>query len=294
METSLPSDLDAPAAGGAAAVRGPTPAADAQSRTPGSTVGGVEVWRVPRVWRFGQWLSQFVVPVFCRLRVTGDVPAELRAGPLILAGNHISNFDPMAVTLATRRRNIAPRMMATGGLFRAPLVGAFMAKAGHIPVDRGKESIANAVPAAVQALRQRSIVFIYPEGRIGLVPGLWPERAKTGLARLAMATGSPVVPVATWGSHEVIAYHGRGPMMRTLLRSIWRRPVVRIHFGAPVDLSDLREGVIGHAQQASDRVMDALTTELARLRQDEPRLPRYRDPTRPVSVARAHRPRRRG
>ena len=99
-------------------------------------------------------------------------------------------------------------------------------------------------------------------------------------------SAAPVVPVAIWGSHEVIAYHGWDAMIRTLLSSLWRRPVVRVHFGAPVDLSDLRAGAVGHAQRASDRVMEAIAAELAPLRKDEPRLPRYVDDTRPVAVNR--------
>ncbi len=243
-------------------------------------------WEPPRLWRFVLALGRYVIPVFCRLRITGDVPDVLRDGPLILAGNHISNFDPICITGVMGRLRIAPRMMATGGLFRAPVVGPLMAKAGHIPVDRGRDSAADAVPAAVAALAAGSVVFIYPEGRIGLDPAMWPERAKTGMARLALATGVPVVPVASWGTHEVIAYHGGGAMVRTLFSSIWRRPTVRIHIGAPVDLSDLRAGAVGHAQRASDRIMRALAAELAPLRTDEPRLPRFRDRTRPVSVAR--------
>ena len=212
--------------------------------------------------------------------------AELRRGPLILAGNHIATFDPIATTAASYRAGVAPRMMATGGLFRARFIGPLMSAAGHIPVDRGRDTVTNAVPEAVTALQSGSVVFIYPEGRIGLDPAMWPERAKTGLARLALASGAPVVPVAIWGTHEVVAYHGWRAMLRTLISSIWRRPTVRVHFGARVDLSDLRAGAVGHAQQASDRVMDAIAAELAPLRKDEPRLPRFRDHTRPVSVSR--------
>ena len=50
------------------------------------------------------------------------------------------------------------------------------------------------------------MVLVYPEGRIGLDPGMWPERGKTGTARLALASGAPVVPVAQWGAHEVLPY----------------------------------------------------------------------------------------
>jgi 1-acyl-sn-glycerol-3-phosphate acyltransferase len=243
-------------------------------------------WSAPLIWRVLLWVGRVFVPLFCRLRVTGEVPAALRDGPLILAGNHIGNFDPAALVAACAVRRLYPRMMATGGLFRAPIVGAAMAASGHIRVDRGFSHVGEAVPRAADALRERSVVFIYPEGRIGLDPGMWPERAKTGLARMALHTGYTVVPVAQWGAHEVMAYHGRGAMFRTLVSSIWRRPFVRVHFGAPVDLSDLREGTVGHAQRASDRIMEAITTELIPLRRDELRLPRYLDETRPLSTAR--------
>jgi 1-acyl-sn-glycerol-3-phosphate acyltransferase len=96
-----------------------------------------------------------------------------------------------------------------------------------------------------------------------------------------------VVPVAVWGTHEVLAYHGWRNMVRWGISAVWRRPTIRIHFGAPVDLSDLQAGTVGHAQRATERIMDAITAELAPLRKDELRLPRVRDHTRPVSTARA-------
>jgi 1-acyl-sn-glycerol-3-phosphate acyltransferase len=246
-------------------------------------------WRTPVLWRVALWLAGVLVPVYVRLRVTGDVPDASRRGPMILAGNHISPFDPFALAAASRKRRIAPRMMATGGLFRAPIVGPLMTAAGHIPVDRGRTTVADAVPAALQAIHAGSVVFIYPEGRIGLDPGLWPERAKTGLARLALATRAPVVPVAIWGSHEVIPYHGWRRMLTRGIAVLWRRPTVRVHFGRPVELTDLTEGTVGHAQRASDRIMHAISDELAPLRRDEPRLPRYRDHSRPLSTARSFR-----
>jgi 1-acyl-sn-glycerol-3-phosphate acyltransferase len=249
-------------------------------------------WQAPLLWRAVQRFARIIIPIFCRIRITGDVPAELKRGPLILAGNHIANCDPMIMTAATARAGLAPRMMATGGLFRAPVIGKLMAAAGHIPVDRGRDTVVNAVPDAAAALAAGSVIFIYPEGRIGLDPAMWPERPKTGMARLALHSGVPVVPVAIWGSHAVVAYHGRSAMIRTAIRSMWRRPIVRIHFGPTVDLSGLTEGAVGHAQRASDRVMDSLVDALALVRPDEPRLPRFRDPTRPLSTARVYRGKR--
>jgi 1-acyl-sn-glycerol-3-phosphate acyltransferase len=234
-------------------------------------------------------VARVVVGAVVRLRVTGDVPDRLRGGPLILAANHISPIDPAILTAATGVRRIAPRIMATGGLFRTPLVGAAMRACGHLRVERGSDTVARALDAAGDALAAGSVVLVYPEGRIGLDPGLWPERGKTGAARLALAAGATVVPVAQWGGHEVVPYAAPRGAVRAVLRSALRRPVVRVRFGAPVDLSGLRPGEPGHAQRATDRIIDALTAELAELRPDEPDLPRHVDPTRPVSTARSHR-----
>ena len=247
-------------------------------------------WRPPRFWRFVQFLSRGVVAALTRLRVTGDLPADLRAGPLILAANHISNFDPVVMAAATGIRRVAPRFMATGGLFRTPVIGAAMRACGHIRVDRRTANVARALDDAAAALARRSVVLVYPEGRIGLDPRMWPERGKTGAARMALVSGATVVPVAQWGAHEVMRYSTRpGDLLRGLARAVWRRPVVRVHFGAPVDLSGLRPGVPGHAQRATERIIEALTGTLAPLRPDEPDLPRYVDPTRPTSTDRLHR-----
>jgi hypothetical protein len=62
-----------------------------------------------------------------------------------------------------------------------------------------------------------------------------------------------------------------------------------VHFGAPVDLSGLTADVPGHAQRATERIIEALTVTLAPLRPDEPDRPRHVDPTRPTSTDRLHR-----
>ena len=246
-------------------------------------------WRVPWLWRALLFVAPAVVFPICRLRVSGGVAPQLRGGPLILAANHISPVDPAVLTAACRRAGLAPRFLATGGVFRAPLVGAVMRRCGHIRVDRRTAQVAQALPAAVAALRAGSVVLVYPEGRIGLDPWMWPERGRTGVARMAAASGAPVVPVAHWGAHEVLPYATPKHLLRSLLRAVRRRPVVQVRFGPPVDLSGFTGTGGGHARQATDRFVDGIGDTLALLRPDEPETPRYVDRTRPADRSRVRR-----
>jgi 1-acyl-sn-glycerol-3-phosphate acyltransferase len=249
----------------------------------------VDCWRVPWLWRRLLAVAPAVVFPICRLRVSGDVPAALRDGPLILAANHVSPVDPIVLTAACHRAGLAPRFLATGGVFRAPLVGAVMRHCGHIRVDRRTAGVAQALPAAVAALRAGSVVLVYPEGRIGLDPWMWPERGKTGAARMAAASGAPVLPVAQWGAHEVLPYATPKHLLGSLLRALRRRPVVQVRFGSPVDLSGLAGPAGGRARQATDRIVDGIHDTLAPLRADEPESPRFVDRTRPADLSRVRR-----
>ncbi len=239
-------------------------------------------WRVPLLWRLALLASRPVVGLVCRLHVTGDVPDDRRAGPLILAANHIGAFDPVVLTAACAQRRIAPRIMATGGLFRAPVVGAIMSAWGHIRVDRRQVNVTDAYPAAQAALAERSVVLGYPEGRMTLDPGLWPERGKSGLARLAVASGVPVVPVAQWGAQWVLAWGAPRGTLGQLARALTHRPIVRVHFGEPIDLT-----AGAPIRESTDRIMAGIVAALVPLRPDEPGLPALIDEARPVSSARS-------
>jgi 1-acyl-sn-glycerol-3-phosphate acyltransferase len=246
-------------------------------------------WPAPLVWRVLLVAARVLVGGVGRLRVTGEVPESLRGTPVVVAVNHVGNFDPIVIAAAMRVRGMAPRLLATAGLFRAPVIGRVLRACGHIPVNRRSASAADALHEAEAALAGGALVVMYPEGRIGLDPGLWPERGKTGLARLALRSGATVLPVAQWGAHEVVAYHGVGAMLGRFVGSVFRRPVLRVHFGPPVRLDDLPADATGVAMRATERIMAAVADALEPLRHGEPRLPRYIDPTRPLSTARTRR-----
>jgi len=243
--------------------------------------------RAPFMWRFMLVLARVLVFPLCRLRVSGRVPESLRGGPLILAANHISPFDPIVMTAACHKVGIAPKFMATGGIFDAPVAGAAMRAAGHIRVDRNTAHVADALPAAVEALRGGAMVLVYPEGRIGLDPWMWPERGKTGVARMADAAGAPVLPVAQWNTHTVLPYTTPVGIGRSLLRAVRRRPVVHVRFGDhPVDLSQVTGTPGARAMKATRLIMAGIDETLAALRVGEMELPREVDHTRAVDNSR--------
>ena len=81
-------------------------------------------------------------------------------------------------------------------------------------------------------------------------PDGWPERGRTGLARMSLAAGVPVIPVSQWGAHEVLQYRTDWGKVRTLLSALRRRPALRVHIGPPVSFDDLQPGRIGDANRA--------------------------------------------
>jgi 1-acyl-sn-glycerol-3-phosphate acyltransferase len=184
---------------------------------------------------------------------------------------------------------VAPRFLATGGLFSAPVFGWVMRKSGHLRVDRGTSRAAQALPDAADALKANSLVLVYPEGRIGLDPWMWPERGKTGAARMAALSGAPVLPVAQWGAHRVMPYAAPKGVVGAVLRAMWRRPVVQVRFGEPVDLSGLTGTAGAQAMRATQRIVAAIDETLAPLRPGELQTPKYVDRTRPADMSRVRR-----
>jgi 1-acyl-sn-glycerol-3-phosphate acyltransferase len=225
------------------------------------------------------------------LEVSGSLPAEYRGRSILLAANHIGVFDAFVLTAACHRAGVAPRFLIAGGIMDTPVAGWGLRMSGHLRVDRKKSTVTEAFDRTVTQLRADGVaVLVYPEGRISHDAGLWPERGKSGVARLALAAGVPVVPISQWGAHEA-AYWGTEvvtgwadvrPVLTSWLRALLRRPTFRVHFGPVVDLTGLSETTLGDAVRARDRIMRAITAGLVPLRPDEPDLPKFHDPTRPT------------
>ncbi|WP_369134899.1 lysophospholipid acyltransferase family protein [Modestobacter sp. I12A-02662] len=239
-------------------------------------------------WRLMLRVWSPVVGLFGRLEVTGSVPEEWRRGPLLLAVNHIGDYDIFTIAAVLHRAGLTPRFMATGGIMSAPVVGPLLERSGGIRVQRRSDAAALALRVTQVALAHGGHVVAYPEGRVGLAPDGWPERGRTGLARLALDAGVPVIPVSQWGAHEVLQYANDWGKLRTMLRALWVQPALRVHIGPAVHLDDLRPGRVGDVNRARTRIAAALTRGLVPLRAGEPAdRVAFCDPTRPTTAVAA-------
>ena len=203
-----------------------------------------------------------------------------QTGGVIIAANHISNVDPLALGQFVAYSGRWPRFLAKDTLFRGRLVGRLLTAAGQIPVERSSRP-SDALRAAREAIDAGRAVVIYPEGTITLDPGLWPMRAKTGVVRLALETSCPIIPVGQWGAQDIM--WGR----RVELPKIWPRKTLRVLVGDPVPLDDLRDEPLTAAvlTLAADRVMTAITALVAELRSEPPPATRYDPRPTPLGAA---------
>ncbi|MBE1878120.1 lysophospholipid acyltransferase family protein [Myceligenerans pegani] len=189
-------------------------------------------------------------------------------GGFIAAANHVTEIDPLPLAHFVYDSGYEPRILAKRSLFDSP-VGFALRWTNMIPVDRGTKSSAQSLADAGKLLGDGAAVVILPEGTLTRDPDLWPMVAKTGMARMALASKLPVVPIAQWGAHKTLPRYGRVP-------SLFPRKKVVISVGEPVDLSDLYDKPLDSAvlAEATERVMDAITGQLAEIRGEEP--PKHR------------------
>jgi len=151
-----------------------------------------------------------------------------------------------------------PRFLAKDDLFRIPVVGRALRGAGQIPVDRGKPGDPSPLLGARAALQQGEVVVVYPEGTVTNNSDFTPMRAKTGVVRLSLASGVPVVPMASWGSQAVWQKAGRGSLR--FGRPIW------VKIGSPIDLST--RGRSQDERSALRELTDEVMKEIASLVDD--------------------------
>jgi 1-acyl-sn-glycerol-3-phosphate acyltransferase len=186
-------------------------------------------------------------------------------GGCIIVLNHVSHIDPLLSAHFVYDHGRFPRYLAKSGLFKNPALRRFLSSAGQIPVERLTPHAVGAYDAAVRAVEQGECVVVYPEGTLTRDPDLWPMVGKSGAARIALATGCPVIPVGHWGAQDVLYPYASRP-------DLLPRKHVVFKVGDPVPIDDLRAVPETHAviAETTERIMAAITDLVAELRGETP------------------------
>jgi 1-acyl-sn-glycerol-3-phosphate acyltransferase len=198
------------------------------------------------------------------LRWTGEQNVPPKEG-MILAANHLSYSDILALSIFVHRCGRYPVFLAKASLFDVPVLGWLMLKLGQLPVYRGQTDAALVLQDAERISKAGACVIFYPEATVTRDPDLWPMVAKTGAARLALAASIPVIPVAHWGAQELLPY-GK------LLPRVWPRKTVRIAAGPAVDLSEFAGQPLTNQvlRAATEKIMSEVAGLLGQLRGEIP------------------------
>jgi 1-acyl-sn-glycerol-3-phosphate acyltransferase len=188
-----------------------------------------------------------------------------RSGGVIVAANHLSYADWAAMALFVHEAGRYPAFLIKSSAFNVKVIGPFLRSAGQFPVNRGATDAALVLNDAERGLARGECLIFYPEGTATRDPALWPMVAKTGVARLALATGVPVIPVAGWGTQDILPYGTKKP-------SVVPRHTVKMLAGPPVDLSAYRGEPLNRdvLRAATATIMADITGLLAKLRGEAP------------------------
>jgi 1-acyl-sn-glycerol-3-phosphate acyltransferase len=202
-------------------------------------------------------LKVILWPVFrlvFRWRIDGreHIPS---AGPAVVAANHQSFCDSLFLPLAMRRRLT---FLAKAEYFDAKRTAWLFRAAGQIPIRRGGgDASARALETAREVLGQAKLIGLYPEGTRSTDGKV--HRGRTGVARLALESGVPVVPVGIAGTERIQPVGSR-----------WFRPFlpVRVSFGPPMTFDAAALVDVETGRTSSERLRsftDALMAEISRL-----------------------------
>ncbi len=181
-----------------------------------------------------------------------------QSGPAILASNHLAVMDSFYLPLVVRRRItfLAKSEYFTGKGFKGWCSRWFFTAVGQVPIDRSSADAAQAaLDTAQRVLGEGKLLGMYPEGTRSPDGRLY--KGKTGLARLALETGVPVIPVAMIGTNKV------NPPGTSMLRF----GKVTVRFGKPMDFSRF-EGLAGN-RFIERAVIDEVIYELMGLSDQE-------------------------
>jgi 1-acyl-sn-glycerol-3-phosphate acyltransferase len=192
-----------------------------------------------------------------KLRVAGRDHLPLDGGAVI-AVTHFGYLEFAIVEwvtwLANRRRI---RFMAKKGAFKGWPLGALMRNMKHIPVDRSAG--AGAYDDAVAALKSGELVGVFPEGTVSR--SFEVQSLKTGAVRLAQAAGVPLIPVAVWGAHRILAKGAKSKARERVGVPVYVKIGAPVQIAPDADIHDASDALRATLQQLTDELQDIYPVE---------------------------------
>jgi 1-acyl-sn-glycerol-3-phosphate acyltransferase len=195
-------------------------------------------------------------------RVADGLENLPESGGALLVMNHVSHLDGPLDGVFVHKHKDVPSFMAKASLWNVPVLRVVLRGTGQVPVHRGTAGAADSMRDAVAVLEAGGTVVIYPEGTITKDPDGWPMSGRTGVARIALATGVPVIPIARWGTREILDHYNKKfrPFPRKTVTTLVGEPLdLSAYRGQPVTPQSLRE--------VTDLIMSRVRDLLAEIRQ---------------------------
>jgi 1-acyl-sn-glycerol-3-phosphate acyltransferase len=154
-----------------------------------------------------------------------------------------------------------PHFLAKGPLFNVPVLGPILRACGQIPVYRNGRVNSEPMDAAKMFLDAGRVITIFPEGTLTRDPEGWPMKGRPGAVRLALETGTPVIPFGQWGTEAIMPTYGK-----KFLPQPWH--ACRIIIGKEVNLDKFRGRKLSNAEllEATDVVMQEILKLTAEVR----------------------------
>ncbi len=191
-------------------------------------------------YRFTTTLFFILLKIFFRLKII-DVEKVPKKGGVIVVSNHVSHLDPLVIGVAIRKRQST--FMAKSGLFKIPLIGAFV-RTFSFPVDRDNPQ-PSTIKEAVKRLKNGEIIVMFPEGGRSRDGSLLDAKRGTGM--IAAMSKAVIVPAFIEGTDKALPAGAR----RIRLSRI------KVYFGEPIEIKGTETGKDFQERIGSD-IMEAI------------------------------------
>lgn len=185
-------------------------------------------------------IGYLLVHLFWSIETEGEESIN-EEGPLLLAANHVSYLDPVVLGISVKRKIF---FITKKEIFEVPFLGFIVKLLDAVPVDRNKVNFSS-MKKSISLLKSGHVLGIFPEGTRSLDGKLL--ELNTGMIKIALKTGSPIIPVGINGTFEIYPPQARIP-------NIFKRTKITISFDKPIYLDKKREKDVKYHKEALSQI----------------------------------------